>query len=63
VNVPTAIFTGVYSDSLSGQRWIHSVIPNSELHIYTVEEQGDHFLAFKNPFKFTADLDNFLKKP
>jgi pimeloyl-ACP methyl ester carboxylesterase len=63
VNVPTAIFTGVYSDSLSGQRWIHSVIPNSELHVYTAEEQGDHFLAFKNPFKFTSDLDAFLKKP
>lgn len=63
VDVPTAIFTGVYSDSLSGQRWIHSVIPNSELHVYSAEEQGDHFLAFKNPFKFTTDLDNFLKKP
>jgi pimeloyl-ACP methyl ester carboxylesterase len=63
VDVPTAIFTGVYSDSLSGQRWIHSVIPSSELHVYSAEEQGDHFLAFKNPFKFTADLDNFLKKP
>jgi pimeloyl-ACP methyl ester carboxylesterase len=63
VDVPTAIFTGVYSDSLSGQRWIHSVIPSSELYVYSAEEQGDHFLAFKNPFKFTADLDNFLKKP
>jgi pimeloyl-ACP methyl ester carboxylesterase len=63
VDVPTAIFTGAYSDSLSAQRWIHSVIPNSELHVYSAEEQGDHFLAFKNPFKFTVDLDNFLKKP
>jgi pimeloyl-ACP methyl ester carboxylesterase len=63
VDVPTAIFTGVYSDSLNGQRWIHSVIPNSELHVYSAEEQGDHFLAFKNPFKFTAELDAFLKKP
>ena len=63
INVPTAIFTGVYSDSLSGQRWIHSAIPNSELHVYTAEEQGDHFLAFKNPRKFTADLDAFLKRP
>ncbi|SFB21150.1 Pimeloyl-ACP methyl ester carboxylesterase [Collimonas sp. OK607] len=63
IDVPTAIFTGVYSDSLQGQRWIHSVIPNSELHVYTEEEQGDHFLAFKNPVKFTAELDAFLKKP
>jgi non-heme chloroperoxidase len=62
INVPTAIFTGIYSDSPGGQRWINSVVPNSELHVYTAEEQGDHFLAFKNPLKFTADLDAFLKK-
>jgi pimeloyl-ACP methyl ester carboxylesterase len=63
IDVPTAIFTGVYSDSAGGQRWIHSVIPHSELHVYTAEEQGDHFLAFKNPLKFTADLDAYLTKP
>jgi non-heme chloroperoxidase len=62
VNVPTAIFTGVYSDSLQGQRWIHSVIPNSELYVYTAEEQGDHFLAFKNPIKFTSQLRSFLER-
>jgi pimeloyl-ACP methyl ester carboxylesterase len=62
VNVPTAIFTGVYSDSLQGQRWIHSVIPNSELHVYSAEEQGDHFLAFKNPVKFTTELRTFLER-
>lgn len=63
IDVPTAIFTGVHGDSLAGQRWIHSVIPNSELHVYTAEEQGDHFLMFKNPLTFTAELDAFLKKP
>jgi pimeloyl-ACP methyl ester carboxylesterase len=62
INVPTAIFTGVYSDSLQGQRWIHSVIPNSELHVYSAEEQGDHFLAFKNPVKFTTELRTFLER-
>jgi pimeloyl-ACP methyl ester carboxylesterase len=62
VNVPTAIFTGVHSDSLQGQRWIHSVIPNSELHVYKDEEQGDHFLAFKNPVKFTTELRSFLQR-
>jgi non-heme chloroperoxidase len=62
VNVPTAIFTGVYSDSLQGQRWMHSVIPNSELHVYKAEEQGDHFLAFKNPVKFTTELGTFLER-
>jgi pimeloyl-ACP methyl ester carboxylesterase len=63
IDVPTAIFTGVYSDAAGGQRWIHSVVPNSELHVYTAEEQGDHFLMFKNPLKFTSDLDTFLSKP
>jgi pimeloyl-ACP methyl ester carboxylesterase len=62
IDVPTAIFTGVYSDSLQGQRWIHSVVPKSELHVYTAEEQGDHFLAFKNPVKFTTDLSTFLDR-
>lgn len=63
IDVPTAIFTGVYSDSLSGQRWIHGAIAKSELHVYSAQEQGDHFLAFKNPLKFTSDLDAFLTKP
>jgi non-heme chloroperoxidase len=62
INVPTAIFTGVYSDSLQGQRWIQSVIPGSELHVYKAEEQGDHFLAFKNPVKFTNELRTFLDR-
>jgi pimeloyl-ACP methyl ester carboxylesterase len=62
IDVPTAIFTGVYSDSLQGQRWIHSAIPNSELHVYSAEEQGDHFLAFKNPVKFTGELRAFLER-
>jgi pimeloyl-ACP methyl ester carboxylesterase len=62
IDVPTAIFTGVYSDLLQGQRWIHSVVPKSELHVYTAEEQGDHFLAFKNPVKFTTDLSTFLDR-
>ncbi|TWI44568.1 pimeloyl-ACP methyl ester carboxylesterase [Pseudomonas duriflava] len=62
IDVPTAIFTGCYSDSLQGQRWIHSVVPNSELYVYSQEEQGDHFLAFKNPIKFTADLRTFLER-
>ncbi len=61
VTVPTAIFTGEYSDSLTAQRWLHSVIPGSTLFVYSKVEQGDHFLAFKNPVKFTADLESFLQ--
>jgi quercetin dioxygenase-like cupin family protein len=36
------------------------VIPGSVLYVYSKAEQGDHFLAFKNPFKFTKDLQAFL---
>jgi hypothetical protein len=32
------------------------------LHVYTKAEQGDHFLALKNPEKFSADLRGFLDK-
>lgn len=55
-----AVFTGEYSDVLQSQRWMHSVIKNSKLYVYSKTEQGDHFLAFKNPMKFTADLICFL---
>lgn len=61
INVPTAIFTGDYSPNLPSQRWMKSVIPNSTLYVYSKEEQGDHFLAFKNPVQFTKDLRDFLE--
>jgi pimeloyl-ACP methyl ester carboxylesterase len=62
IDVPTAIFTGEFSDSLPAQKWMYSVIPGSELHVYSGADQGDHFLAFKNPFKFTSDLAAFLER-
>jgi pimeloyl-ACP methyl ester carboxylesterase len=62
IDIPTAIFTGEYSDSLDAQRWIHSVIRDSKLYVYSKEEQGDHFLAFKNPKKFAADIISFLNQ-
>jgi pimeloyl-ACP methyl ester carboxylesterase len=62
INVPTAIFTGENSNNVPSQKWMNSVIPGSELHIYAAQEQGDHFLAFKNPTKFTADLTSFLDR-
>jgi len=61
INVPTAIFTGAYSSNLPSQRWMQSVIPGSKLFVYSKAEQGDHFLAFKNPEKFTKDLKVFLE--
>lgn len=62
INVPTAIFTGENSNNVPSQKWMNSVIPGSELHIYTAQEQGDHFLAFKNPKKFSVDLTSFLDR-
>jgi pimeloyl-ACP methyl ester carboxylesterase len=62
INVPTAIFTGEYSPNIDSQRWMKSVIPNSTLYVYSKSEQGDHFLAFKNPMKFTNDLKAFLEQ-
>jgi pimeloyl-ACP methyl ester carboxylesterase len=62
IDVPTAIFTGENSNNVPSQKWMNSVISGSELHIYAAQEQGDHFLAFKNPTKFTADLTSFLDR-
>ena len=62
INVPIAIFTGEFSHNLPSQRWMHSVIPGSTLHVYSGAEQGDHFLAFKNPEWFTTDLRAFLER-
>jgi pimeloyl-ACP methyl ester carboxylesterase len=62
IDVPTAIFTGENSNNVPSQKWMQSVIPGSELYVYAAAEQGDHFLAFKNPTKFTDDLTSFLER-
>ena len=62
INVLTVIFTGELSHNLPSQRCMHSVIPGSTLHVYSAAEQGDHFLAFKNPERFTTDLRAFLNR-
>ena len=62
IDVPTAIFSGEYSHNLPSQRWMASVIPDAKLYAYTEAEQGDHFLMFKNPFKFAQDLQAFLER-
>lgn len=62
IYIPTAIFSGEYSNNLPSQRWMASVIPDAKLYAYTRSEQGDHFLMFKNPFKFTEDLRVFLER-
>lgn len=63
ITVPTAIFTGEYSANVPSQRWMQSVIPGARLYVYSKAEQGDHFLALKNPFKFTDDLRTFIDQP
>ena len=62
INVPTAIFSGEESNNLPSQQWATSVIPGARLYNYTSAQQGDHFLMFKNPVKFTDDLRAFLDK-
>jgi pimeloyl-ACP methyl ester carboxylesterase/quercetin dioxygenase-like cupin family protein len=62
IDVPTAIFTGDYSANVRSQRWMQSVILNSVLYVYTKQQQGDHFLALKNPVQFTRDLRAFLER-
>ncbi len=62
ITVPTAIFSGEQSNNLPSQRWMQQQIPGSVLFNYSEAEQGDHFLMFKNPFKFTQDLHQFLSK-
>ncbi|SEM54399.1 Pimeloyl-ACP methyl ester carboxylesterase [Pseudoxanthomonas sp. GM95] len=62
IDVPVAIFSGDYSNNLPSQRWIQKTVPGAKLFVYTKEEQGDHFLMFKNPIKFTSDLRAFLEQ-
>ena len=62
IDIPTAIFSGEYSDWLHSQRWMQSVIPGATLYVYSKAEQGDHFLAVKNPLKFASDLRSFLDR-
>ncbi|MCJ8519519.1 pimeloyl-ACP methyl ester carboxylesterase [Pseudorhizobium tarimense] len=62
IDVPVAIFSGEESTNLPSQRWAASTIPDATLYSYTSAEQGDHFLMFKNPIKFTNDLTSFLER-
>jgi pimeloyl-ACP methyl ester carboxylesterase len=62
IDIPVAIFSGGESNNLPSQRWAQSVIPDATLYSYTSAEQGDHFLMFKNPVKFTSDLQVFLAR-
>lgn len=62
INIPVAIFSGEQSNNLPSQQWAVSVIPDATLYSYTSAEQGDHFLMFKNPIRFTNDLAAFLER-
>ena len=62
IDIPTAIFSGEQSNNLPSQRWAQSVVPGATLYSYTTEQQGDHFLMFKNPLQFTRDLQQFLTR-
>jgi len=62
LNIPVAIFSGEESNNLPSQRWAASAIPGAVLYSYSADEQGDHFLMFKNPVKFVTDLRAFLER-
>jgi pimeloyl-ACP methyl ester carboxylesterase len=62
IDIPAAIFSGNESNNLPSQRWAQSVVPNATLFTYSASEQGDHFLMFKNPAKFSQDLRSFLER-
>ena len=62
IDIPAAIFSGEQSNNLPSQRWAQSVVPGAVLFSYTTAEQGDHFLMFKNPLKFTQDLRAFMQR-
>ena len=61
INVPAAKFSGVHSDWLASQRWIHTAIAGSQLFVYSEAEHGDHFLMLKNPVQFSKDLVRFFE--
>lgn len=61
IDISAAIFSGDESNNLPSQHWAQSVIPNAKLYAYSAADQGDHFLMFKNPVKFVADLRSFLE--
>jgi pimeloyl-ACP methyl ester carboxylesterase len=62
IDVPTAIFTGENSNKVPVQKWMQSQIKGAELFVYSAKDEGDHFLALKNPVKFTSDLSSFLER-
>ena len=62
IDIPTAIFSGEYSDWVTSQKWMQSVIPNSQLFVYSKADHGDHFLHLKNPVQFVEDLRTFLQE-
>ncbi|AWK41389.1 alpha/beta fold hydrolase [Photorhabdus laumondii subsp. laumondii] len=60
ITVPTLIFSGENSDWIESQQWISSTVPKGEIIIYGREEHGDHFLALKDPLRFSKDLSAFF---
>ncbi|WP_216361738.1 hypothetical protein [Xanthomonas arboricola] len=42
---------------------LHGVIPGSELFVDNKEDEGNHFLMFKNPIKFTQDMSAVASRP
>lgn len=60
IDKPTLVVSGEHSNWVESQRWMTSVIPNSQALIYGKHEHGDHFLHLKMPQKFARELQAFL---
>ncbi|NSL21723.1 hypothetical protein [Agrobacterium tumefaciens] len=61
IDVQTAIFTGENSNKTPSQKV--DAVKNCRVRTARLlEEEGDPFLAFKNPTKFTNNLTSFLER-
>lgn len=63
IRAPTIVFGGEASffNSVS-QRWVADQIPGAEVHIFSADEGGSHFMFIENPTKFNRLLKAFLAR-
>ena len=61
IDIPTIVFSGEASIfTPRSQQWIAAHIPGAEVHVFSTEEGGSHFMFMENPEKFNALARAFL---
>ncbi|WP_299490024.1 alpha/beta hydrolase [uncultured Shewanella sp.] len=61
INLPTLIIVGRGSPTpVSSQIWMNSIINDSQLVVFEVEEGGKHFTFIENPKKFNRIVESFI---